>query len=320
MKAAAEGEAETAMLHPGVTSPEAETDAVEATPAADHIEAAAFEANAFEASAEDEASADPEIAVDSEPALAPTTPPGDDLIGGRKLTEARLARGWTIEQVAERILVRPEFLQALEDMNIKILPGKAYALAFLRSYARELGLDEGALVDQFRQESALTREDVNKQIRSPSSRPHRERPWIWAAALVIAAAGFVGWRAVVTHSGSGVSDVAVQAPATSGAGESPSALVAPTRVLEIRAVADAWLEARGPDGTVFLSRTLRAGDVYRPDPSPGWTLHARDGGAFELYVNGRSAGPLGNPGMPVLGRSLDEIEPAASAEVVSPRG
>jgi hypothetical protein len=90
-------------------------------------------------------------------------------------------------------------------------------------------------------------------------------------------------------------------------------------VVEIRALSEAWLEARGPDGTVFLSRTLHAGDVYRPDPSPGWTLHARDGGAFELYVNGAAAGLLGTAGMPVLGRQIDEIQPLVQAEAASPR-
>jgi transcriptional regulator with XRE-family HTH domain len=238
---------------------------------------------------------------------------------GRKLTEARLARGLTIEQVAERILVRPEFLQALEDMNVKILPGKAYALAFLRSYARELGLDDAALVDQFRLESALTREDVNKPLRVPASRPRRERPWIWAAALVVAATGFVGWRALVSQSGETVIERGGAAPGSLVGREGPTSPVAPARVVEILAVSDGWLEARGPDGTVFLSRTLHAGEVYRPDPSPGWTLHARDGGAFEVYVNGRSAGSLGNAGMPVLGRSMDEIRVPDAVLAAPPR-
>ena len=56
--------------------------------------------------------------------------------GGRKLSEARLQRGWTLEEVADRIRVRKEFLEALEEMNVKLLPA-SYALAFLRSYARE---------------------------------------------------------------------------------------------------------------------------------------------------------------------------------------
>ncbi len=237
---------------------------------------------------------------------------------GRKLSEARRQLGLSLDEVADRIRVRREFLEALEDMNVKLLPGKAYALAFLRSYARELGIDDKTIVEQFQKESALTREDIQKQIRPPSSRPHRDRPWMAAAMLVLLAAGFVGWRALTPDG----SDQVAEAPAATPAGEllSPvGAAAEDTRVVEIRALADAWLEARGPDGTVFLSRQLRAGDVYRPDPSPGWTLHARDGGAFELYVNGVSAGTLGAAGMPVLGRAIDEVRPMTQAEYGGPR-
>lgn len=236
---------------------------------------------------------------------------------GRKLAEARTQLGLSLDEVAERIRVRREFLEALEQMNVKLLPGKAYALAFLRSYARALGIDEKAIVDQFQDEVALTREPNEKQIRNPTSKPRRDRPWIWAAALVALGVGFVGWRALDQR------PAPAEAPSEQTAAISPPGTVAgpaiEARVVEIKALADAWLEARGPDGTVFLSRTLRAGDVYRPDPSPGWTLHARDGAAFELYVNGASAGLLGVAGMPVLGRSIDDVQPLAQAGLTAPR-
>ena len=127
---------------------------------------------------------------------APKAPPptlDDAWRAGRKLSEARRQRGWTIDEVADRIRVRKEFLEALEEMNVKLLPGKAYALAFLRSYARELGIEEKAIVDQFQDECALTREDVSKPIRNPTSKPRQRPPWAAAAALVLIAAGFVGW-------------------------------------------------------------------------------------------------------------------------------
>lgn len=238
---------------------------------------------------------------------------------GRKLSEARRQRGWTIEEVADRIRIRKEFLEALEEMNVKLLPGKAYALAFLKSYARELGMDEKAILDQFQDESALTREDANKQIRNPSSKPRRERPWVAAAGLLVIAALFVGWRAYQTTNAPSEEVVASASTGSSGAPASDAAPVAARRVVEIRAIQAGWLEARGPDGTVFLSRTLQPGDVYRPDASPGWTLHARDGGAFELFVDGASAGPLGSAGMPVLGRSIDQIQPLTQAQLQSPR-
>ncbi|MGQ0534324.1 MAG: helix-turn-helix domain-containing protein [Caulobacteraceae bacterium] len=238
---------------------------------------------------------------------------------GRKLSEARRQRGWTLEEVADRIRVRKEFLAALEEMNVKLLPGKAYALAFLRSYARELGIEEKAIVDQFQDECALTREDVTKPIRNPTSKPRQRPPWAAAAILVVIAASFVGWRALDSQRGPEGEQVAAPVAGTIGGAAQVSTNSAQRRVVEIRALSDAWLETRGPDGTVFLSRTLQAGDVYRPDPSPGWTLHARDGGAFELYVNGVTAGLLGTAGMPVLGRSIDEIQPLTQAEAVSPR-
>lgn len=238
---------------------------------------------------------------------------------GRKLTEARLQLGLSIDQVAERIRVRREFLEALEQMNVKLLPGKAYALAFLRSYARELGLDEKAIVDQFQDECALSREDAQAQIRNPTSKPRRERPWMLAVGLAIIAATFVGWRALTADAPApqAPTQVAVNSPPV--AGQNSTAPERPNRVVEIRAVQEGWLEARGPDGTVFLSRTLQPGDVYRPDASPGWTLHARDGGAFELYVNGEAAGLLGTSGMPVLGRAIDDVQPMTQAGVAPPR-
>lgn len=242
---------------------------------------------------------------------------------GRKLEEARKQLGLSLQEVSDRIRVRREFLEALESMNLKLLPGRAYAIAFLRSYAQLLGLDVAALVDQFQTETALAREDAKAQIRNPSSKPHAERPWLAAAALLAIAAGFVGWRAM----GGNIADpvtpaaeapvVVPRADQTASVGE---AALAEARVVEIRALEQSWLEARGPDGTVFLSRTLEPGDVYRPDPSPGWTLHARNGGAFEVFVNGSSAGLLGTVGMPVLGRQIDEIHPQAQAALGSPGG
>lgn len=239
---------------------------------------------------------------------------------GRKLAEARRQRGWSLDEVAERIRVRREFLVALEDMNVKMLPGKAYALAFLRSYARELGVDEHAIVDQFQDECALSREDATRQIRRPASRPQKERPWLAAVALVAVAALFVGWRALTqTNPQQPTETASVGGPPTAGASSSAGAGGVEAHVVEVRALSQAWLEARGPDGTVFLSTTLQPGQVYRPDPSPGWTLHARDGGAFELFVNGASAGLLGTAGMPVLGRSIDEIQPLTQAQITPPR-
>jgi len=243
------------------------------------------------------------------------------LRGGEKLTRAREHLGLTLEHVADRLRVRRDYLVALETMNMKVLPGRAYGLAYLRSYAAHLGLDPAAIVAQFQNESALTREDVNPQLRNPESKPRRERPWLAAVVIALAAAGFLGWRAyedlssdprlIRPHGAPALvapQEEASEAPATPAtANAEPAAPVAPRVVVELRALQTAWLEVRGPDGTIFFTREMKAGEGYRPDVGAGWTIHAKDGGAFELFVDGTTRGTLGDVGSPVLGRRVDAI-------------
>jgi transcriptional regulator with XRE-family HTH domain len=247
------------------------------------------------------------------PPSAPPTPRGLTIApawrAGRKLEEARTQLGLSYEQVAQRIKVRREYLEALEAMNAKLLPGKAYALAYLRSYAALLGLDAQAIVEQFREEVAMSREDAQPQIRSPESRPRQRRPWIWVLAIIVTGIGwFVGYRVLQNYEAAQRAEQQARtAPAPRPAVE--SAPVGRRRLVVLRASTAAWLEVRGPDGTVFYSRTLAAGESYAPDASAGWTIHARDGGAFEVFIDGEPAGLLGLANVPVLGRRVDEIEP-----------
>ncbi|MGE0047166.1 MAG: helix-turn-helix domain-containing protein, partial [Hyphomonadaceae bacterium] len=225
----------------------------------------------------------------------------------------------TLEQVAGWTRVRKEYLEALEEMNAKLLPGKAYALAYLRSYENALGLQKSDIVEQFQREVALSREDDRPQVRDPASRPRRVRPWMPVLGLAAIAGGFIAFQLLkdeilppdpVASAQAAAPGVRAPAPAVVDTGPVRTA----AGVIEVRAIAEAHLEARGPDGTVYLYRTLQPGDVYRPDPGPGWTLHARDGGAFELSVDGAPAGRLGEAGAPVLGRRIDEIEPLTPGE------
>jgi hypothetical protein len=84
-----------------------------------------------------------------------------------------------------------------------------------------------------------------------------------------------------------------------------------SQIVEVVALAPSWLEVRGPDGTIFLSRDMAQGESYKPDVGAGWTLHARDGAAFEIRLNNNVVGALGEPGAPVLGRRVDAIAAAA---------
>ena len=259
--------------------------------------------------------------------LRPTPVVDESLRAGAKLAQAREILGLTLDEIAERTRVRRDYLEALEAMNLKLLPGRAYTLAYLKSYAQALNLDPAPIVKQFQEESALAREDVREQLRNPESKPRQERPWLLAVVIGFVAIGFIAWQALrdttpdprLQTAGSAAAPAAPRAAPTAPAQQAPLATV-----VELRARAAAWLEVRGPDGTIFLSRDLAPGDRYRPDVGAGWPIHARDGAAFEVWVDGQFSGPLGIAGSPVLGRHVDVLAawtpPLAPAPTPPPAG
>lgn len=253
----------------------------------------------------------------------PELPAQPHMKAGARLRAAREALGLSLAQVAQELRIRSDYLAALESMNVNLIPGKAFARAYLRDYAKRLGLAPAETLAQYESECARLREDAEEPIRNPRSKPSRERPWFWALALALVCAAFIGFRALKDKDAEeAAAAAATQAAAQASPSPAPAAEAAPAddpwsvKVVVLRATAPAWLEVRGSDGTIFLSRTLQAGESYRPDVGAGWTLHARDGGAFELLVNGVPAGLLGEAGAPVLGRQVDRIE-APSAPVTA---
>ncbi len=67
----------------------------------------------------------------------------------KKLRQIREEKGIHVEQIAAKILVRPVFLNALEEGRFDDLPEAVYIQGFVRRYADALGLDGQALGQEF---------------------------------------------------------------------------------------------------------------------------------------------------------------------------
>lgn len=61
---------------------------------------------------------------------------------GNFLRERREARGISLIEVEKDLKIRKKYLQALEDGNVDLIPGKTYIIGYLRNYSRYLGIDE----------------------------------------------------------------------------------------------------------------------------------------------------------------------------------
>jgi transcriptional regulator with XRE-family HTH domain len=250
---------------------------------------------------------------------------GAGLRAGDKLSRVRQARGLSLEDAARALLMPAPYVEALESMNVKLLPGTGYVAPYLKRYAGYLGFsvaEAEALTVQFRSESALAREGAQPQVRNPNSKPRQERPWIWAAAIAVVAVGFVGIKAF--NASKDPRDVRAErrapaaAPSIAPAAAPPPVLAQAAVKLELRAIAAEKLDVRGEDGTVFYSRLMQPGDGYLPEIGANWVVHTQNGGAFLVVVDGQIVGPLGEAGSQVLGRPVDKILATAQAGLIQP--
>lgn len=78
--------------------------------------------------------------------------PQSDMDFGQYLRQARERRGVTLRQIATATRISPRTLEALENNEIRKLPGGIFSRAFVRSYAHEVGLDPDETVRRFLQQ------------------------------------------------------------------------------------------------------------------------------------------------------------------------
>lgn len=68
---------------------------------------------------------------------------------GETLRLAREQKGWLLAEVATQLKLTPLALGQLEAGEFERLPGHTFARGYVRAYAKLLGLDQAALVEQF---------------------------------------------------------------------------------------------------------------------------------------------------------------------------
>jgi cytoskeleton protein RodZ len=116
---------------------------------------------------------------------------------GRDLRAARLRRGDEIAQVSRALKIRKDHLEALEEDRLEDLPGKTYAIGFVRSYARHLGLDTDQYVERFKQEISGRADDHSREpapIHQEEGRHYLPHGWRIIAGVVILLLGYGVWH------------------------------------------------------------------------------------------------------------------------------
>lgn len=112
---------------------------------------------------------------------------------GADLRAARERLAWSLPDVAAALRIRQPHLEALEAGRIDLLPGNAYAVGFLRTYASALGLDPDEISRRFKSEAGEVTRKI--ELAFPAPVPERGVPTgaVVLLGVVLAIGAYAGW-------------------------------------------------------------------------------------------------------------------------------
>jgi cytoskeleton protein RodZ len=113
---------------------------------------------------------------------------------GAELHQARLTAGFELQEVSNSLRIRRAHLEALEEGRYDDLPGAPYAVGFVRSYAKFLGLDSDAVVKRFKAEADNVGGRPKLDFPVPTDEGRMPKTWLIVVALVLAGIAYGGWQ------------------------------------------------------------------------------------------------------------------------------
>ena len=115
---------------------------------------------------------------------------------GSMLRAARESLGVSLETVSQDLRIRIPYLRAIEEARFADLPGPAYAIAFLRSYAGYVGFSAEDIIAAYRRHDGV--EPQAPALRFPVIESERRLPRgvMVALSILLLAGAYVVWNVI----------------------------------------------------------------------------------------------------------------------------
>jgi cytoskeleton protein RodZ len=239
---------------------------------------------------------------------------------GATLREARMRARIDVSEIEAQTKIRAKYLRALENEEWDLLPGPTFVKSFLRTYAQALGLDDKALVEEYRMSYERPSEsEMQPIVSSPrsSARATRQRSGSGGPSRgYVIAIGFVGLLIVLLIvgllTGGGSPDKTPGTSARSATGtsgrrtHSPATRTAPSVNSSTSAVVALSLQ---PTATVYVCLLGEGGRKL----IPGETLAA--GASEPTFHSKRFTLTLGNNAVKLTIDGVPRVVPPSSAPI-----
>ncbi len=113
---------------------------------------------------------------------------------GTMLKETRLKKGGELDEIAQILRIRKNYLEAIEDSNYDELPPAPYGQGFVRAYADYLGLNAVRMAQLYREETDANSQKKDLYMFEPQSEatvPNRKYIILSLLAIILIYAGWV---------------------------------------------------------------------------------------------------------------------------------
>jgi len=198
---------------------------------------------------------------------------------GQDLRAARVRRGEDLATASRILKIRMDHLEALEDDRLTALPGRTYAVGFVRAYADYLGLNPLRAVERFKTEIA-GREDTVKNAGFPEVEEQTRLPggWFVIGTLVLGLIAYGAYH-LATSTDTSVKQPVAPVPARIAAKRPTAAAATPKQTPAARSVVSSSPSAIQADSATAPSgaSTPATGQVYgRQNENPRVVLRIKE--------------------------------------------
>ncbi|MDX1335635.1 MAG: DUF4115 domain-containing protein [Gammaproteobacteria bacterium] len=132
---------------------------------------------------------------------------------GELLSQAREQAGYSQQDVAVELHLKPELIQAIDDEKLDELPEPAYVRGYLRSYARMVSVDVETVLNAYSSLNHETPEwEFNEPARHEVAQGRKLTP-VTIIVFVITLGLLVTWLLTEGNGGMNEADVVAEAPA-----------------------------------------------------------------------------------------------------------
>ena len=237
---------------------------------------------------------------------------GSASLVGERLRAAREAQGLTLDEIASSTRIPKRHLQTIEQGRYDGLPAPTYSTGFIKSWARQLGLDGRALAEEFRSELGVLSTERSQPLPYEPADPRRTPPaglaLLALLVAVVVALGYLYWRGT-TEKPAEIAATASDQPATpptstpAPAGQTTPAQVAPAAATQsqaagpvvIGATGDVWIKVSDSGKTLFMNM-LHPGDHFEvPADAAAPLLTTGRPGQTTITVGQTQIPPVGAP-------------------------